>query len=232
MIKNLSPLRDRCHVTGSTAAMAIGVSKYKSRSALLKEKQNYGAHKEEPSAYQQALFDYGNIYEVTAIQCAKIIYPTITPAPFSYLMEGTPNEDRRYGATPDGFVDDDTILEVKCPVSKRIYAELEDGYAPIEHFIQMMMEMACHLRQKAVYVVWTPTQICFAHISFDMEIWTDIFKYLLVFSDMLMKDLDGKFKSGEKQFLVDKFIKYSKQQTRVLFVLEPDHPFWGDSLHS
>lgn len=216
-------IHQKCHVTGSTCGAAIGIGKFKCRQEMVNEKK-YPGSRRELSDYQKSILDWGNRQEIVAIKLASIIYPIEHPAPFSYLPDGfdplgRQKYDLRYGATPDGFIGDNGILEIKCPITQKIYPELldPDPYVPIEHFCQVMMEMACHQRHKAAYVCWTPTVSYFMHVSFSEDIWNDIYGHLLEFSQILERDLPAKFKSGEKQRLIEKFIGYSRSQSILMF---------------
>jgi putative phage-type endonuclease len=54
------------------------------------------------------------------------------------------------GASPDGFIGFDGMLEVKCPSHCP-----DNGMVPIHHRIQMLVQMACTGRQWCDYFVWT-----------------------------------------------------------------------------
>lgn len=53
------------------------------------------------------------------------------------------------GATPDGLVGDDGLIECKCP-------ETLPSVIPVHHKIQCLMQLACTGRQKCYYLAWTP----------------------------------------------------------------------------
>jgi len=53
------------------------------------------------------------------------------------------------GASPDGLVEDDGLLEAKCP------RNLPDGI-PHHHRIQMLVQLACTGRAWADYIAWVP----------------------------------------------------------------------------
>lgn len=80
-----------------------------------------------------------------------------------------------FAASPDGLVDDDKILEVKCPnlaTHMRYIAEICDGptlkAVKPEYYWQMMAEMACTGRTAGVFVSYCAWLTCPIHIV-DIE---------------------------------------------------------------
>jgi putative phage-type endonuclease len=53
------------------------------------------------------------------------------------------------GSSPDGFVDSDGVVEIKCP------GKLPES-VPIYHRIQMLVQMLCTERTWGHYYAWTP----------------------------------------------------------------------------
>jgi putative phage-type endonuclease len=51
------------------------------------------------------------------------------------------------GASPDGLVGDDGLLEIKCPKTETLFAWLDSGKVPDEYILQMQWQMACTERQ-------------------------------------------------------------------------------------
>lgn len=60
------------------------------------------------------------------------------------------------GASPDGLVDDDGLVEIKCPNTATMIDILLTGKVPQKYFIQMQMQMACTGRTWCDYVVFDP----------------------------------------------------------------------------
>lgn len=61
-----------------------------------------------------------------------------------------------FGATPDGFVDDEGLVEVKCPTSSTFVRWLADGVVPEQHHLQMLAQLACTRRQWVDFVAFDP----------------------------------------------------------------------------
>jgi putative phage-type endonuclease len=47
------------------------------------------------------------------------------------------------GASPDGLVGDDGLLEIKCPKTETLFAWLDSGEIPGEYLLQMQWQLAC-----------------------------------------------------------------------------------------
>jgi hypothetical protein len=60
------------------------------------------------------------------------------------------------GATPDGLVGNDGILEIKSPKPETLLEWLETGQVPDEYQKQCQWEMACCDRQWADFYGWYP----------------------------------------------------------------------------
>jgi hypothetical protein len=62
----------------------------------------------------------------------------------------------RFGASPDGLIGNDGLLQIKCPTTATHLAWLMAGIVPIEHAPQMLAEMACTGRQWNDFVSFDP----------------------------------------------------------------------------
>jgi hypothetical protein len=62
----------------------------------------------------------------------------------------------RFGASPDGFVGDDGIVEFKCPATATHLDYLLAGVVPEDYHAQMLTEMACTGRQWVDFVSFDP----------------------------------------------------------------------------
>ena len=60
------------------------------------------------------------------------------------------------GASPDGLVDDDGLIEIKCPNTATHIAWIRAGIVPSEHRNQMLWQMACTGRKWDDFVSFDP----------------------------------------------------------------------------
>jgi len=58
------------------------------------------------------------------------------------------------GASPDGLIDDDGLVEIKCPNTATMIDTLLTGKVPQKYYIQMQMQMACTQRAWCDYAVF------------------------------------------------------------------------------
>jgi putative phage-type endonuclease len=62
----------------------------------------------------------------------------------------------RFGASPDGLIGDDGVLEIKCPNTSTHLECLLTGGIPTEHYPQMRAELACTGRSWCDFVSFDP----------------------------------------------------------------------------
>lgn len=60
------------------------------------------------------------------------------------------------GASPDGYVGDAGLIEIKCPISATHIETLLSGKIPDKYVVQMLWQMACTDRQWCDYVSYDP----------------------------------------------------------------------------
>ena len=87
---------------------------------------------------------------------AKLAYEAATgakvmPAPF------VPHPTiENFGASPDGMIHPDGLLEVKCPTTSKFIAWMLAGVVPEEHKPQMLAQLACTGRKWVEFVAFDP----------------------------------------------------------------------------
>ena len=85
------------------------------------------------SAYEAAS---GNLLDA----CGFVLHPTI----------------EHFGASPDAFLDSDYVVEFKCPTSTTHIGWLLAGVMPEQHKPQVLAQLACTQRTRAVFVSFDP----------------------------------------------------------------------------
>lgn len=61
-----------------------------------------------------------------------------------------------FGASPDSLLDDDAVVEFKCPTSTTHVEWLLAGVMPDQHKPQVLAQLACTQRTRAVFVSFDP----------------------------------------------------------------------------
>jgi hypothetical protein len=62
----------------------------------------------------------------------------------------------RFGASPDGLVGEDGLIQIKCPNTSTHLAWMLSGSIPVEHMPQMLGEMSCTQRAWCDFVSYDP----------------------------------------------------------------------------
>jgi putative phage-type endonuclease len=65
-------------------------------------------------------------------------------------------EIEHFGATPDALIDDDSVIEFKCPRTTTHVTWLMEGGVPDQHKPQILAQLACTGRQRAVFASFDP----------------------------------------------------------------------------
>lgn len=99
----------------------------------------------------QARIAYEFHRDVDVVQVGFIPHPTIADA----------------GASPDGLVGEDGLVEIKCPLPSTHMETLDTGTVPAKYITQMMWQMACTGRQWCDFVSFDPRFP--AHMQFFVE---------------------------------------------------------------
>ncbi len=88
----------------------------------------------------QARFAYEFYADVSVVQVGLVQHPTIAMS----------------GASPDGLIDDDGLVEIKCPNTATHIETLLGGTVPAKYVTQMQWQMACTGRQWCDFVSFDP----------------------------------------------------------------------------
>ena len=92
------------------------------------------------------------------------------------------------GASPDGLVGEDGLIEIKCPESKQHLTNLVSGKPQTKYFLQMQWQMACTGRKWCDFVSYDPRfpehlQIKIVHVPRDDVKIAEMEKEVLAFRE-------------------------------------------------
>lgn len=126
------------------------------------------------------------------LQCGLIVHPK-----YPHL-----------GTSPDGLIDSDGVLEIKCPASqkwknstpldccsdRKFYCEVNDkGDVTLKqshkYFFQVQGQLALTSRKWCDFVVWTLKGISIERIYFDSEFWLQMVKKLSFYTGAVLPEL-------------------------------------------
>lgn len=92
----------------------------------------------EQEQYARAAYEVAQ--DVMVETCGFVLHPSID----------------RFGASPDGLIGADGLVQIKCPNTTNHLEWLREGVVPLEHAPQMLAEMACTGRQWNDFVSFDP----------------------------------------------------------------------------
>src|SRR5690554_5889555 len=151
-------------LTGSNIGAALGLNPWKTPDDLIRQmvREYHGA---EPEFVGNAATQYGTAHEPLALldyemetgntvqECGFFVHPEFV------LL----------GASPDGLVGDDIVLEIKVPYGLR--NEASPKFKPLAdqpHYeAQVMIEMACTGRKVCHFYQWTPNGSSLEVVNYD-----------------------------------------------------------------
>ena len=73
------------------------------------------------------------------------------------------------GASPDGFVGDDAVIEIKCPFGKRDSSEFVSINEQLHYMAQIQYEMFCTGRKKCYFFQWSPKGTMLEVVEFQQS---------------------------------------------------------------
>lgn len=154
-------------ITGSIAGAILGVDPWRTPDDIMRMmvREWHGA----PSEFEgNVATEYGTFHEENAVFEYELYLGKITPCGFFAFQDWL-------GASPDGLLDDEGIIEIKCPFGIRNDPEPEfKSIADLPHYYaQMQIEMLCADRRYGTFYQWTQHAKCFEHVERDNE-WLDI----------------------------------------------------------
>lgn len=155
----LSPKR-KGRITGSIAGAILGVNPYMSKADAMRFMVREW-HSAEREFKGNPATEWGKANEARAVDQLELIHlsaPVVDPA--EYVAHGFfihPEYDW-LGATPDGLVSNNGVVEIKCPWGKR--NDSPPAFKTINeqphYYVQQQIEMACAGRDHCHFYQWTP----------------------------------------------------------------------------
>lgn len=177
-------------LTGSNVGAALGVNPWKSPEDLIRSmvREYHGAESEfsgniateygtlhEPLATMEYMGKTGNHPE----ECGFFVHP----------------EHEWLGASPDGLIDDDGLIEIKCPFGLRSKTGKNLVFKTPEqqphYYAQMQVEMACSGRSWCDFYQWTPNGDTVYRVDFNPNWWADNLPKMKEFYDWYLSELDN-----------------------------------------
>lgn len=192
-------------ITGSNLGAAIGANPWKKPKDLIREmvRDYHGAEREfngnpateygqfhEPGAQAEYEIETGNTVE----ECGFFTF-----------------EDWA-GASPDGIINGEGILEIKCPYGQRNKnpPEFKSVYDQLHYYAQIQWEMMCAQKSWAHFYQWSPAGTNLETVQFNAQWVHDHWSAITDFYAWYLSELDN------RQHLEPKRVKLSDKKTLEL----------------
>ena len=146
----LSPKRTG-RITGSNVGAILGLNPYRTADDVLRDmvRAFHGAEREFTG---NIATQYGNNNEANAMFNFNLYNEVNATANEDFFIH--PDYDW-LGATPDGFTNDDGLIEIKCPYGKRNGGLFKPLSEQLHYKAQMQIEMACTGKEHCYFYQWS-----------------------------------------------------------------------------
>lgn len=185
-------------LTGSNVGAALGLNPWKTPEDLIRQmvREYHGA---EPEFTGNVATEYGNLHETLAVM--EYMGKTgLHPEETGFHVH--PEHDW-LGASPDALIEDDGILEVKCPFGLRNKKGddlvFKDAEGQQHYYAQMQVEMACTRRDYAHFYQWSKHGDSLQTVEFDPEWWNQHLPAMIQFYNWYLSELDNPEHLEDKQ---------------------------------
>lgn len=191
-------------LTGSNVGAALGLNPWKTPDDLVRQmvREYHGAesefqgniateygHLHEPLAVMDYMGKTGNYVE----ECGFFVHP----------------EHEWLGASPDGLIDSDGVLEVKCPFGLRNKKGNDLVFKTAEeqphYYAQKQVEMACTDRAWCDFYQWSKYGDSLEKVPFNPQWWAENLPKLREFYEWYLSELDNPLHLEEKQKEINTF---------------------------
>lgn len=182
----LSPARTG-RVTGSAAGAILGLSQYQTDDDVLRRMvRDY--HGAEPEFFGNVATEYGSFHESGAITDFEMDTGLTVERNEQFFIH--PEYDW-LGATPDGFVSDGALIEVKCPFGKRNGGEFKTLEDQPGYYAQMQIEMACAGKTRCYFYQWSAHASSAVIVTYDHEWFVKNLPVLEAFYHRYLSEIDN-----------------------------------------
>lgn len=184
-------------LTGSMVGAALGLAPYQSEDDCFRAlvRSMHGM----PDEFEGNIAtEYGNNNEDNARRAYEMeTGNTVEPAPFVSHAEW-------FGASPDGFIGDDGLLEIKCPFGKRkdekpVFDSLEDQP---HYYAQVQVQLFVTGRDWCDFFQWAANGYALERVKYDAAWLNENLPKLRAFWDRASK-ADPKDYEGPKRKVID-----------------------------
>lgn len=181
----------RGRVTASSVGAIMGLSPYQNRYSKMRMmvREFHGLSSEFDG---NCATEWGTFNEKGAIAEFEMETGlTVTPAPFVTLGS-------RLGASPDGYVSDGKLIEVKCPFGLKNGGEFKSITEQMHYYAQVQMQMLCTERLECYFYQWSPSGTKIELVLYDAVFIDKMLAQIDVFWDEYLEEIKTPEKYADK----------------------------------
>lgn len=218
-------------ITGSQVGAILGINPYKKPADAMRDmvREWHGAEREFKG---NPATEWGTANEQSATNHLEMFHLD------KHVEETGFHVHQEYdwlGASPDGFIGDDGVVEIKCPFGQRgkENPEFKKLVEMPHYFAQTQIEMACTGRAWCKFYQWTPSGDAIEEHAYS-QAWFDenlpkleaFYQSYLVERELpnAQRYLDPKHKEQDDTFIADLVSRYSdlSEQIKAMEVMKKD----------
>lgn len=154
--------RSKCDINSTAIAKMLGIHPHQSRQKVYRELTNQKTESEQNGSTWN--LDWGRKYETPVRNMVEDWVRSHYEPQDKPEMENTGLWIKTYknkylvGATPDGLLKDDQVVEIKCSVPLKSGEIKEITAVPYYDIPQVLCQMECTGRDSAIYARWNGTE--------------------------------------------------------------------------
>lgn len=151
----------KCRITASAVGAIMGLAPYQTRDGVMRRMvREY--HGQESEFKGNSATEWGTFNEEGAIRQFEMETGlNVAPAPFIKCGD-------YYGASPDGFVSDGSIIEVKCPYGLRNGGEFKSIKDQPHYYAQVQFQLYVTNVTRAFFYQWSPFGSMIEIVDYDV----------------------------------------------------------------
>lgn len=175
-------------VTGSSVGAILGLDPNRDRDDVMREmvRAYHGAERE---FHGNIATQWGITHEEEAREDFSF-HAMLDVSEASFVVHPT---EVWIGASPDGYVGDDALLEIKCPfgIRSKPQPEFKTAGEQKHYLAQMQVQMFVTERKKVYFWQWTPYGHSLEVVDYDPKVIADILPKLKVFYDSYLIEIES-----------------------------------------
>lgn len=185
-------------LTASRVGAALGINPWQKLDDLIRAMVRE-AHGAEPEFVGNIATNYGQHHEPLAVLDFMSEYNvTVQDAGF-YIHP----EHEWLGASPDGFVGDDALIEVKCPFSLRNGGEFKSIVDQPHYHAQIQVQLAATGRSACFFYQWAPHGTRTEVVELNPGWWSENMPRLHEFYQRYLEELDNPGHLAERTKIIN-----------------------------